>query len=130
MLITYKEILAAFAKRSYAKRKQVAALIVKDNNIVSYGWNGMPKGMNNDCELEDGTTNPLVLHAEENAILKCAYEGKSTQDTTLYLNLSPCVHCAKLIINAGIKEVFYTEEYRDTDGINILKHNGIPCYKF
>ena len=100
---TYLKMAGQFADLSYAKRKQVGALLVSADNkrILSYGYNGMPPGMPNCCELDDGTTNPLVLHAELACIGKCAKEGQAVQDSILYLTLSPCIQCSKLIFQTG-----------------------------
>ena len=124
------------ATMSLATRSKVGALIVKDGNIKSMGWNGMPSGFPNE-ELEHYedaglagaqlVTNPLVLHAESNAILKCAREGSSSAGASLYVTMSPCPGCAKLIIQAGIKNVFYRDKYRLTEGLDILKRAKIPC---
>lgn len=123
------EILATM---SLATRSKVGALVVKDGNIKSIGWNGMPSGFpNEEIESHDGekvVTNPLVLHAESNAILKCAKEGSSSSDGAyLYVTMSPCPDCAKLIIQAGIKKVYYRHQYRLPDGIKVLRRAKIPC---
>ena len=121
---------------SLATRSKVGALIVKNGNIKSTGWNGMPSGFPNeeleryeDAGLAGGklVTNPLVLHAESNAILKCAKEGSSAEGAYLYVTMSPCPDCAKLIIQAGIKKVFYRHQYRLTEGLAVLKRAKIPC---
>lgn len=125
--ITYLNIAKEIAKRSYSTRRQVGAVLVKNGNIISYGWNGMPSGMDNHCELEDGTTNPLVIHSESIAILKAARNGTSTDGSSLYITLSPCLDCAKLIIQSGIKEVFYIEQYRDDSPLKLLEKVGIKC---
>lgn len=123
----YLEMAAVWAKNSYCKRRQVGALIVKDRMIISDGYNGTPSGFENVCEDENGVTKPYVLHAEANAITKVAQSGNSSLGATLYVTASPCVECAKLIIQAGIKRVVYTDEYRLTDGIDLLKRAGIEC---
>lgn len=116
---------------SLATRSKVGALIVKDGNIKSTGWNGMPSGFpNGELELKSDTgvvTNPLVLHAESNAILKCAQEGSSSDGAHLYVTMSPCPDCAKLIIQAGITKVFYRDQYRLPDGLQVLARAKIPC---
>lgn len=116
---------------SLATRLKVGALIVKDGNIKSVGWNGMPSGFpNGEIELKSGgeiITNPLVLHAESNAILKCAAEGSSSAGADIYMTMSPCLYCAKLIIQAKITKVFYRDQYRLTDGLDVLKRAKIPC---
>jgi len=123
----YLEMAAVWAKNSYCKRRQVGALIVKDRMIISDGYNGTPSGFENVCEDENGVTKPYVLHAEANAITKVAQSGNSSLGATLYVTASPCVECAKLIIQAGIRRVVYTDEYRLTDGIDLLKRAGIEC---
>ena len=119
-----------WAKNSYCRRRQVGALIVKDRMIISDGYNGTPSGFENVCEDENGVTKPYVLHAEANAISKVAKSGNSSQGATLYITDSPCMECAKLIIQAGIKRVVYADEYRLTDGIDLLRRAGIECVKF
>ncbi len=114
-----------WAKNSYCKRKQVGALIVKDRMIISDGYNGTPSGFENVCEDETGATKPYVLHAEANAITKVAKSGNSSEGSTLYVTASPCLECSKLIIQAGIKRVVYREDYRITDGIDLLRRAGI-----
>lgn len=123
----YLEMAAVWAKNSYCKRRQVGALIVKERMIISDGYNGTPSGFENVCEDENGVTKPYVLHAEANAITKVAKSGNSSEGATLYVTASPCVECAKLIIQAGIKRVVYSDEYRLTDGIDLLKRAGIEC---
>ena len=114
-----------WAKLSYCERKQVGALIVKDRMIISDGYNGTPSGSENCCEDENGKTQWYVLHAEANAILKLAGSTQSAKDATLYLTLSPCKECSKLVLQAGIKKVVYINEYSDTQGIDFLKNHGI-----
>lgn len=114
-----------WAKLSYCKRKQVGALIVKDRMIISDGYNGTPSGFENCCENESGETHWFVLHAEANAILKLASSTQSAKDATLYLTLSPCKECSKLILQAGIKKLVYVDDYKDNDGIAFLKNHGI-----
>ncbi len=121
----YLEMAAIWAKNSYCKRRQVGALIVKDRMIISDGYNGTPAGFENICEDENGITKPYVLHAEANAISKVAKSGNSSEGSTLYVTASPCLECSKLIIQAGIKRVVYRDEYRLTDGIDLLKRAGI-----
>ena len=121
----YLEMAAIWAKNSYCKRRQVGALIVKDRMIISDGYNGTPAGFENICEDENGVTKPYVLHAEANAISKVAKSGNSSAGSTLYVTASPCLECAKLIIQAGIKRVVYRDEYRITDGIDLLRRAGI-----
>ena len=126
----YLEMAQIWAKNSYCKRRQVGALIVTDRMIISDGYNGTPSGFENVCEDENGVTKPYVLHAEANAISKVAKSGNSSQGATLYITDSPCMECAKLIIQAGIKRVVYADEYRLTDGIDLLRRAGIECVKF
>ncbi len=115
----YLEMAEIWAKNSYCKRRQVGALLVKNNMIISDGYNGTPSGFENVCE-ENGVTKPYVLHAEANAISKVAKSGNSSEGATLYVTASPCIECAKLIIQSGIKRVVYKDEYRLTDGIDLL----------
>ena len=126
---SYLQMAAVWAKNSYCKRRQVGALIVKDRMIISDGYNGTPSGFENICEDETGATKPYVLHAEANAITKVAKSGNSSEGATLYVTASPCMECSKLIIQAGIKRVVYKDEYRLTDGIELLKKAGITVEK-
>jgi len=121
----YIRMALEWAKLSYCKRKQVGALIVKDNMIISDGYNGTPSGFENCCEDEEGATQWYVLHAEANAILKVAKSTQSAENATLYITLSPCKECSKLIIQSGIKRVVYLTQYKDTEGIDFLKEYGI-----
>ncbi len=125
----YLEMAAIWAKNSYCKRRRVGALIVKDNMIISDGYNGTPSGFENICEDETGATKPYVLHAEANAISKVAKSGNSSEGATLYVTASPCIECSKLIIQAGIKRVVYRDEYRLTDGVDLLRRAGIEVEK-
>ena len=125
----YMEMAAVWATNSYCKRRQVGALLVKDRMIISDGYNGTPSGFENICEDENGVTKPYVLHAEANAISKIAKSGNSALDATLYVTASPCLECAKLIIQSGIRRVVYRDEYRLTDGIDILRRAGIEVEK-
>lgn len=119
------EMAAIWAKNSYCKRRCVGALIVKDNMIISDGYNGTPSGFENVCEDENGVTKPYVLHAEANAISKIAKSGNSSHGATLYVTASPCIECSKLIIQAGINRVVYRDEYRLNDGVELLRRAGI-----
>ena len=121
----YLRMAAIWAQNSYCKRRQVGALIVKDRMIISDGYNGTPSGFENVCEDESGVTKPYVLHAEANAITKVAKSGNSSEGATLYITASPCIECAKLIIQSGIKRVVYSDEYRLTDGVDLLRRAGI-----
>jgi len=123
--IAYLRMAEEWGKLSYCKRKQVGSLIVKDNTIISDGYNGTPSGYLNDCENEDGDTQWYVLHAEANAILKVAKSTQSSEGATLYITLSPCKECSKLIIQSGIKRVVYSEKYKDTSGVDFLDEYGI-----
>ena len=116
---------ALWAETSYCQRRQVGALIVKDKMIISDGYNGTPSGFENVCEDDNNITKPYVLHAEANAITKIARSNNSSDGATMYVTASPCIECAKLIIQAGIKRVVYSEKYRLEDGINLLKRAGI-----
>ncbi len=113
---------------SYCIRRQVGALMVKDKMIISDGYNGTPSGFENICE-EDGLTKPYVLHAEANAITKIAKTGNSSAGATMYITASPCIECAKLIIQAGITRVVYSEDYRIDDGIELLRRAGVKVEK-
>lgn len=126
---SYLRMAAIWAQNSYCKRRQVGALIVKDRMIISDGYNGTPSGFENVCEDETGATKPYVLHAEANAISKVAKSGNSSEGATLYVTAAPCLECSKLIIQAGIKRVVYKDEYRLTDGIDLLQRAGIEVVK-
>jgi Deoxycytidylate deaminase len=121
----YLRMALIWAENSYCKRRQVGALIVKDKMIISDGYNGTPSGFENICENEDGDTKPYVLHAEANAITKIARSNNNSEGATLYITASPCIECAKLIIQAGIKRIVYSEKYRLTDGIDLLERARI-----
>ncbi|MDP2452741.1 MULTISPECIES: dCMP deaminase family protein [unclassified Kaistella] len=123
--IAYLKMASVWAQLSYCKRKQVGALIVKDRMIISDGYNGTPSGFENRCEDDAGNTQWYVLHAEANAILKLAGSTQSAKDATLYLTLSPCKECSKLILQAGIKKLVYVDHYKDNDGIEFLRNHGI-----
>ena len=110
---------------SHCKRKKVGAIIVKNNMIISDGFNGTPSGFDNNCEDSKGNTNWYVLHAEANAILKVAKSTNSCEDATLYLTLSPCKECAKLIHQSGIKRLVYLKNYKDTTGLQFLENAGV-----
>lgn len=117
----YMRIAEEWAKLSYCKRKQVGAIIVKDRMIISDGYNGTPTGFDNCCEDESGDTKWYVLHAEANAIMKVASSTQSSQGATLYITMSPCKECSKLIHQSGIKRVVYRETYKDDEGLLFLK---------
>ncbi len=116
-----------WAENSYCIRRKVGALIVKDNMIISDGYNGTPSGFENICEDENGLTKPYVLHAEANAITKVARSNNSSEGATLYITDAPCIECAKLIIQAGIRRIVYSKAYRSDDGIKLLERAGIEC---
>ncbi len=122
----YLRMTAIWAENSYCQRRKVGALLVKDNMIISDGYNGTPAGFENICEDEDGVTKPYVLHAEANAISKVARSNNSSEGSTLYVTASPCMECSKLIIQAGIKRVVFHELYRITTGLDLLDRAGIP----
>lgn len=121
----YLRMARIWAENSYCQRRQVGALVVKNQMIISDGYNGTPSGFENICEDEAGVTKPYVLHAEANAITKLARSGNNSEDSTLYVTASPCIECAKLIIQAGIRRVVYGEKYRLTDGVDLLERAGI-----
>lgn len=121
----YLRMASIWAENSYCNRRQVGALIVKDKMIISDGYNGTPSGFENQCEDENENTKPYVLHAEANAITKIACSNNNSKDATMYVTASPCIECAKLIIQAGIKRVVYGEKYRLTDGIDLLQRAKI-----
>ena len=121
----YLRMAMIWAENSYCERRKVGAIVVKDKTIISDGYNGTPSGFENVCEDENNLTKPYVLHAEANAITKLARSNNNSEGATLYVTASPCIECAKLIIQAGIKRVVYAEKYRLEDGINLLKRAGI-----
>jgi dCMP deaminase len=133
MIDFYMSVARGSSELSVARRLQVGAVIVKDNNIISFSWNGTPPGWDNNCEHEeaDGTlkTKPEVIHAEANAILKVAKSNESCNQASIFTTHSPCHECAKMIIGSGIKEVFYSEMYRDDTGIRLLEKSGIKVKK-
>jgi dCMP deaminase len=126
----YLKMALEWAKLSHCKRKQVGALIVKDRMIISDGYNGCPSDFENECEDEDGNTKWYVLHAEANAILKVASSTHNCKDSTLYLTMSPCKECSKLILQAGIKRLVFLNKYKDTSGIDFLKKANIEIEHF
>jgi dCMP deaminase len=121
----YLRMAREWAKLSHCNRKQVGSLIVKNNTIISDGYNGTPSGFTNACEDDDGNTHWYVLHAEANALLKVVRSSQNAEGATLYITLSPCKECSKLVIQAGIKRVVYLNEYKDVSGIEFLKEFGI-----
>ncbi|MBQ9678414.1 MAG: dCMP deaminase family protein [Prevotella sp.] len=123
--LRYLRMARIWAENSYCQRRQVGALVVKEGMIISDGYNGTPSGFENICEDENNVTKPYVLHAEANAITKLARSNNNSDGSTIYITASPCIECAKLIIQSGIKRVVYGEQYRLTDGIDLLKRAGI-----
>lgn len=123
----YLRMARIWAENSYCQRRKVGAILVKDQMIISDGYNGTPAGFENICEDESGVTKPYVLHAEANAITKVARSGNSSEDSTLYITASPCLECSKLIIQAGIRRVVYNDLYRIQDGLDVLRRAGVEC---
>ena len=123
--LRYLRMARIWAENSYCQRRKVGAIVVKEKMIISDGYNGTPSGFENVCEDETNVTKPYVLHAEANAITKLARSSNNSDGATLYVTASPCIECAKLIIQAGIKRVIYGEQYRLTDGIDLLKRANI-----
>ena len=123
--LRYMRMANIWAENSYCERRKVGALIVKDKMIISDGYNGTPSGFENICENEEGFTKPYVLHAEANAITKIARSNNNSDGATMYVTASPCIECAKLIIQSGIRRVVYGEKYCLTDGIDLLERAGI-----
>ena len=121
----YLRMALIWSENSYCKRRKVGALVVKDKTIISDGYNGTPSGFENVCEDENNVTKPYVLHAEANAITKLARSTNSGEGATLYVTASPCIECAKLIIQAGIRRVVYGEKYRLDDGLRLLQRAGV-----
>lgn len=123
----YLRMARIWAENSYCERRKVGAILVKDKMIISDGYNGTPSGFENVCEDADGNTKPYVLHAEANAITKVARSGNSSEGSTLYITASPCLECAKLVIQAGIRRVVYIDMYRLSDGVDLMERAGIEC---
>ena len=121
----YLRMATIWSENSYCERRKVGALIVKNKMIISDGYNGTPSGFENVCEDDNNVTKPYVLHAEANAITKIARSSNNSDGATLYVTDSPCIECSKLIIQAGIKRVIYSREYRLSDGIDLLRKAGI-----
>ena len=121
----YLRMAKIWSENSYCERRKVGALIVKDKMIISDGYNGTPSGFENICEDENDVTKPYVLHAEANAISKIARSSNSSEGSTMYVTASPCIECAKLIIQAGIRRLVYSQQYRLDDGIKLLERAGI-----
>ncbi len=121
----YLRMARIWAENSYCERRQVGAILVKDKMIISDGYNGTPAGFENNCEDENGITKQYVLHAEANAITKVAKSNNSSEGATLYVTTSPCPECSKLIIQAGIKRIVFTDPYRNSEGLDWLKRAGV-----
>jgi len=128
-LKAYMDVAERFAQLSSATRLQVGAIVVKDDRIISIGYNGMPTGWDNCCEDENNKSKPEVLHAESNAIAKLARSPESGEGATLFVTHSPCIECAKLIYQSGIKQVYYGESYRSSDGIDFLNASDVGVEK-
>ncbi len=127
---SYLDMAEVWSKNSYCKRRQVGALLVRERMIISDGYNGTPVGFDNICEDEEGNTFPYVLHAEANAITKVAKSGNSSQGATMYVTTAPCLECAKLIIQSGIIRLVYRDNYRKSDGIDLLIKAGVEVINF
>lgn len=123
----YLRMSRIWSENSYCQRRKVGAILVKNSMIISDGFNGTPSGFENICEDEDGQTKPYVLHAEANAISKVARSNNSSDGSTLYVTASPCLECAKLIIQAGIKRIVFNELYRLSTGVELLERAGVEC---
>lgn len=126
----YMDIALRISEMSYDHRSKVGGLLVKDHNIISFGWNGTPSGFDNTCQDEHGVTKPEVIHAEQNILAKASRGTQSTIGSTLYVTLSPCWYCAGLIIQSGINEVVYYEKYRKSDAIDFLRKSGVIVTNF
>ena len=127
--VRYLKMAVIWAENSYCVRRQVGALLVKDKMIISDGYNGTPSGFENICEDDAGKTKPYVLHAEANAITKVAKSGNSSEGATLYVTSAPCIECAKLIIQSGIRRVVFCDDYHSCDGVDLLRRVGIEVVK-
>lgn len=124
---TYMGIAILISQHSKANRKKVGSILVKNNQIISYGYNGTAPNMDNACEDETGETKKDVIHSEVNAIAKCAANGISTQGATLYITFSPCINCALLLIQSKIAQVYYLDLHSDQTGLKLLEDQGISC---
>jgi dCMP deaminase len=127
-LDAYMDTAKRFSELSSATRLKVGACVVKDHRIISIGYNGTPSGWDNSCEV-DGTTKDEVVHAEANAIIKLARDGESGKDASIFITHAPCIHCSKMIQGAGIKNVYYSVEYRDDSGVKFLEKSGLKVEK-
>lgn len=122
----YMDIAERFAQVSECERLKVGAIIVKNGSILAHGWNGTPTGFRtNICELEDGTTSPFVLHAEQNVLVKMAKSTESIEGAELFCTHSPCSECSKLLAQSGVKKIYYKYKYRITEGLDVLKQLGV-----
>lgn len=130
MIKPYMESAKAFAKLSYARRKQVGGIAITPQDVMIYSWNGRPVGDDNICEDENGNTLEEVLHCESNIVAKAAREGISLKGSTVVITLSPCVQCSKQLYQAGVERVIYDEEYRDLSGVKFLKEHGVYVEKY
>ena len=130
-LVFYSQFASLVASRSHCNRRKVGAVLVSPDttNILGYGWNGQASGFPNCCEDEHGLTKSTTIHAELNAIAKAAKLGHSTKDAILFVTLSPCVNCALLLLQSGVSQVYYQEEYKDSTGLDLLKSSGILCHQ-
>jgi dCMP deaminase len=128
--LSYLKMAQVWSENSYCVRRKVGAIIVKDKMIISDGYNGTPAGFENVCENELGQTKSYVLHAEANAITKVAKSNNSSEGATLYVTDAPCMECSKLIIQAGIRRVVYNKDYRNSEGLDLLKRAGIEICKY
>jgi len=126
----YLRVASEWSQLSHCVRKQVGAIIVRDGQIIADGYNGTPSGFENTCETENGETKWYVLHAETNAIMKVARSTNSAINSTLYLTMSPCKDCSKLVHQAGIKRVVYLDRYKDTSGLELLEQAGVEVVQF
>jgi dCMP deaminase len=124
-LKTHMQVADLYGQLSYSKRSKVGCIIVKNDSIIAIGYNGTPTGDDNCCEDENGVTKPTVIHAEINTLMKVAKSSESTIGGTMFITLSPCIECAKVILQSGIKDIYYRDEYRDTSGLQLLKKFGI-----
>lgn len=126
----YLDLCVRIAEMSHATRKKVGGILVKNNNIIAFGWNGQPTGFPNECEDSNGDTLQTVLHAEENIFSKLAKTSGNSDNSTLYLTLSPCFNCAKMILQAGINMVIFLELYREVAPIEFLQKSNVKCIHF
>lgn len=126
----YMEVAGMTASLSYAKRAQVGAVAVRDRNILAFGYNGTLPGTGNVCEDEEGNTKPEVIHAEENLLMKLAKSSVSSEGSVVYITMSPCINCARLMANAGVSKIMYRDSYRDTSGIELLTNYGIQVEQY